>query len=35
MGVVGFFSAAEIISTFKEPVRPFGVTVMNQGAPPA
>ena len=33
--VVGFFSEAEIISTFREPVQPFGVTVMNQGAPPA
>ena len=31
--VVGFFSEAEIISTFREPVQPFGVTVMNQGAP--
>ena len=32
--VVGFFSAAEVISTFKEPVQPFGAAVVNQGAPP-
>ena len=31
--VVGFFSDSEIISTFQEPVQPFGVSVMNQGAP--
>jgi quercetin dioxygenase-like cupin family protein len=31
--VVGFFSESEIISTFQEPVQPFGVTVMNQGEP--
>ena len=31
--VVGFFSESEIISTFKEPVQPFGATVLNQGAP--
>jgi quercetin dioxygenase-like cupin family protein len=31
--VVGFFSEAEIISRFDEPVQPFGLTVMNQGAP--
>jgi hypothetical protein len=32
--VVGFFSEPEIISTFNEPVQPFGATVLNQGAPP-
>jgi quercetin dioxygenase-like cupin family protein len=32
--VVGFFSESEIISTFKEPVQPFGAAVINQGAPP-
>ena len=32
--VVGFFPASEIISTFKESVQPFGVAVLNQGAPP-
>jgi quercetin dioxygenase-like cupin family protein len=32
--VVGFFSEAEVISTFKEPVQPFGAMVVNQGAPP-
>jgi quercetin dioxygenase-like cupin family protein len=32
--VVGFFSEPEIISTFKEPVQPFGAAVLNQGAPP-
>ena len=32
--VVGFFSEAEVISTFTEPVQPFGVPVVNQGAPP-
>jgi quercetin dioxygenase-like cupin family protein len=31
---VGFFSQPEIISTFNEPVQPFGATVLNQGAPP-
>jgi quercetin dioxygenase-like cupin family protein len=31
--VVGFFSEAEIISSFDEPVQPFGISVMNQGAP--
>jgi uncharacterized RmlC-like cupin family protein len=31
--VVGFFSESEIISSFDEPVQPFGVTVLNQGAP--
>jgi quercetin dioxygenase-like cupin family protein len=32
--VVGFFSQSEIISTFNEPVQPFGAAVLNQGAPP-
>jgi quercetin dioxygenase-like cupin family protein len=32
--VVGFFSGPEIISTFNEPVQPFGAAVLNQGAPP-
>ena len=32
--VVGFFSESEVISTFKEPVQPFGAAVLNQGAPP-
>jgi quercetin dioxygenase-like cupin family protein len=32
--IVGFFSQAEVISTFNEPVQPFGATVLNQGAPP-
>jgi quercetin dioxygenase-like cupin family protein len=32
--VVGFFSEPEIISTFNEPVQPFGAAVLNQGAPP-
>jgi hypothetical protein len=32
--VVGFFSGSEIISTFNEPVQPFGAAVLNQGAPP-
>src|SRR5215471_17492770 len=31
--VVGFFSEAEIISTFDEPVEPIGAGVLNQGAP--
>ena len=31
--VVGFVSDSEIISTFQQPVQPFGVSVMNQGAP--
>lgn len=31
--VVGFFSESEIISSFDEPVQPFGVAVLNQGAP--
>jgi quercetin dioxygenase-like cupin family protein len=32
--VFGFFSESEIISTFNEPVEPFGAAVLNQGAPP-
>jgi len=32
--VVGFFSESAIISTFNEPVQPFGAAVLNQGAPP-
>ena len=32
--VVGFFSESEIITTFNEPVQPFGAAVLNQGAPP-
>jgi quercetin dioxygenase-like cupin family protein len=32
--VVGFFSEPEVISTFNEPVQPFGAAVLNQGAPP-
>jgi quercetin dioxygenase-like cupin family protein len=32
--IVGFFSQAEVISTFNESVQPFGATVLNQGAPP-
>jgi quercetin dioxygenase-like cupin family protein len=31
--VIGFFSASEIISSFDEPVQPFGLAVLNQGAP--
>ena len=31
--VVGFFSESEIISSFDAPVQPFGVAVLNQGAP--
>ena len=31
--VVGFFSEAEIVSTFSEPVQPMGVAQMTQGAP--
>ncbi len=31
--VVGFFSEAEIVSSFDEPVQPFGIAVLNQGAP--
>jgi len=32
--VVGFFSESEIVSSFDEPVQPFGMAVLNQGAPP-
>lgn len=32
--VVGFFTKPEIISTFAEPVQPFGAAILNQGAPP-
>ena len=31
--VVGFFSESEITSTFDEPVQPFGLASMTQGAP--
>jgi quercetin dioxygenase-like cupin family protein len=31
--VIGFFSESEIISSFDEPVQPFGAAVLNQGAP--
>jgi quercetin dioxygenase-like cupin family protein len=31
--VVGFFSQAEVTSTFEEPVQPVGVSSMVQGAP--
>jgi len=31
--VVGFFSESEITSSFDEPVQPFGLKVVNQGAP--
>jgi quercetin dioxygenase-like cupin family protein len=31
--VIGFFSEAEVISSFDEPVQPVGVSVLNQGAP--
>ena len=31
--VLGFFSESEIISSFNEPVQPFGAAVLNQGAP--
>ena len=31
--VVGFFSESEIVSSFDEPVQPFGIAVLNQGAP--
>lgn len=32
--VVGFFSEAEIVSTFDEPIQPIGAATVNQGAPP-
>jgi quercetin dioxygenase-like cupin family protein len=31
--VVGFFSEAEITSSFDEPIQPFGAAVVTQGAP--
>jgi hypothetical protein len=31
--IVGFFSESEIISSFDEPVQPFGIAVLNQVAP--
>jgi quercetin dioxygenase-like cupin family protein len=31
--VVGFFSEAEVVSTFEEPLQPLGVAQMEQGAP--
>ena len=31
--VVGFFSEAEIVSSFDEPIQPIGARVVNQGAP--
>jgi quercetin dioxygenase-like cupin family protein len=31
--VVGFFSEAEIVSSFDEPVQPIGAAVLTQGAP--
>jgi quercetin dioxygenase-like cupin family protein len=31
--VVGFFSEAEVVSTFEEPLEPIGVAQMEQGAP--
>jgi quercetin dioxygenase-like cupin family protein len=31
--VVGFFSEPEVISSFDEPVQPFGASTLNQGAP--
>ena len=33
MKVVGFFSDAEITSTFAEPIQPFGIGTVVQGAP--
>ncbi len=33
--VVGFFSAAQVTSTFDEPVQPFGTAVVEQGTPDA
>lgn len=32
--IVGFFSDAEITSTFEEPVQPIGAASVKQGAPP-
>ena len=31
--VVGFFSAAEVVSSFDEPIQPIGAAVLTQGAP--
>jgi quercetin dioxygenase-like cupin family protein len=31
--VVGFFSEAEIVSSFDEPIQPIGAAVLTQGAP--
>jgi quercetin dioxygenase-like cupin family protein len=31
--VVGFFSEAEIVSSFDEPIQPVGLAVVNQGGP--
>jgi quercetin dioxygenase-like cupin family protein len=31
--VIGFFSAAEIVSSFDEPIQPIGAAVLTQGAP--
>jgi quercetin dioxygenase-like cupin family protein len=31
--VIGFFSEAEIVSSFDEPIQPIGAAVLTQGAP--
>ena len=31
--VVGFFSEAEIVSSFEEPIQPIGAAILTQGAP--
>jgi quercetin dioxygenase-like cupin family protein len=31
--VVGFFSEAEVVSSFDEPIQPIGAAVVTQGAP--
>ena len=31
--VVGFFSEADIVSSFDEPIEPIGAAVVSQGAP--
>ena len=31
--VVGFFSSADVVSTFVEPLQPMGVTTLTMGAP--
>jgi quercetin dioxygenase-like cupin family protein len=31
--VIGFFSEAEIVSSFDEPIQPIGAAVVTQGAP--